>query len=271
MPAPGWAGRRGIDRERLAALPVARLRLRPWDRPAAGGLHGRGDGVRRRGARGRRVRRAAGARAAWPYRRRRGGRDAGGPRRRHRVRHGRPLQPRPRRRDAPGRGARRAEVRRHPPRGCRVVRRQRLREAHRSPGRMLRHRRPGLDEPADRPVRRQARRRAGAGPVGAGPVERPRPRRLPGRRPPGGVPRRLGLECDRLGRQRPCGAGCARRQARGGPAWGGTPGVPRRGAGAAERRRRRDARRPDRQPADPSRGLGARRGGRRPATRPSVP
>ena len=27
LPAPGWAARRGLDRERLAALPVARLRL----------------------------------------------------------------------------------------------------------------------------------------------------------------------------------------------------------------------------------------------------
>ena len=34
-----------------------------------------------------------------------------------RVRHGRPLQPRLRRRDAPGRGARRAHAHRHPPRG----------------------------------------------------------------------------------------------------------------------------------------------------------
>ena len=41
LPAPGRAARRGLDREGPAALPVARLRLRPDHRPAAGRLHRR--------------------------------------------------------------------------------------------------------------------------------------------------------------------------------------------------------------------------------------
>ena len=41
LPAPGRAARRGLDRERPAALPVARLRLRPADRRSPG-LRGRG-------------------------------------------------------------------------------------------------------------------------------------------------------------------------------------------------------------------------------------
>ena len=41
LPAPGRPARRGLDREGLAALPVARLRLRPAHRHAAAGLHRR--------------------------------------------------------------------------------------------------------------------------------------------------------------------------------------------------------------------------------------
>ena len=76
-----------------------------------------------RGARRRRLRRAARRRrSAARTVVRRAGRDAGRLGRRHRVRHGRPLQPRLRRRAAPGRGARRAALHRHPPRGRRRVR-----------------------------------------------------------------------------------------------------------------------------------------------------
>ena len=166
MPAPGRTGRRGLDRERLAALPVARLRLRPGS-PAS---RRRGSRTPSRRTRWRSARTASYVRAARRTSRaartvaRRGRRDAGRARRGHGLRHGRPLQPGLRRRDAPGRGARRAEVRRDPARGRGVVRRQRLRQAHRPPCGLLRHRRPGLDEPAHRPVRRQAGRLARCSP-----------------------------------------------------------------------------------------------------------
>ena len=67
-----------------------------------------------------------------------------------RVRHGRPLEPRVRRRNAQGRGARRAHLHRHPPRGSGRVRRLCLRQADRPGRRLFRHRRTRFDEPADR-------------------------------------------------------------------------------------------------------------------------
>ena len=88
-----------------------------------------------------------------------------------RVRHGRPLQPRLRRCDAQGRAARRPHVRRHPPRGRRRVRRVGVRQAHRAARGLLRHRRPGLHEPVDRPLRRQGRPLAGARDLRPGAVE----------------------------------------------------------------------------------------------------
>ncbi len=113
--------------------------------------------LRRRGAGGRRPCPPAGAGRGGPDRRRRPRRDPGRAWRHPGLRDGRALQPRLRRRAAPGRGARRAALHRHPPRGRRRVRGQRLRQAHRPSGRLLRDRRARLDQPADRPVRRQAR------------------------------------------------------------------------------------------------------------------
>ena len=164
LPAPGRAAGRGLDREGAAALPLARLRLRPDDRRAAGcacrAPRRPGAGVRGRGGRGRRPGPPPRPRRTRAHGRRRAGRDPGRARRRHRLRDGRPLQPRLRRRAAPGRGARRAALRRHPPRGRRRVRGERLRQAHRPARGLLRDRRAGLDQPAHRPVRRQAGRRA---------------------------------------------------------------------------------------------------------------
>ena len=94
-----------------------------------------------------------------------------------------PLQPRLRRRPAPCGVARRDHLRRDPPRGRGRVRGQRLRQADGPPRRVLRHRRPGLDQPAHRPVRRQARRLPGGRRLGPGAVVRPWPRRVPGSRP----------------------------------------------------------------------------------------
>ena len=72
-----------------------------------------------------------------------------------RVRHGRPLQSRLRRRHAPCRGPGRPDLCRHPARRCGVVRRLRLREADRSSGGVFRHRRSRVDQPLDRALRRQ--------------------------------------------------------------------------------------------------------------------
>ena len=112
LPAPGRPARRGLDRERAAALPVARLRLRPDHRAAAR----RASPTRPRRSRSRSARDGVYVAAARTYRRARArssdvmvetmvalGRHA-------RVRHGRPLQPRVRRRAAPRRGARRAHA-----------------------------------------------------------------------------------------------------------------------------------------------------------------
>ena len=103
---------------------------------------------------------------------------------------------------------------RHPARGRRGVRRQRLRQAHRPTRGLLRDRRTRLDQPAHRPVRRQARRSPGDRDLRAGAVEGAGPGRVPGPRPVGGLPRRRGVHGDRARRQRPRRAGRARRQAR---------------------------------------------------------
>ena len=113
----------------------------------------------------------------------RAGRDARRVGRRHGLRHGRALQPRVRRGAAPGRGTRRAALRRDPARGRRRVRRVGLRQAHRPTRRVLRDRRAGLDQPAHRAVRRQARRRAGDRDLRPGAVEGAGPGRVPGPRP----------------------------------------------------------------------------------------
>ena len=84
----------------MAALPVARLRLRPDDRATAGGLLRRAGGVPGRGARRRHLRAAARGRRARAHGLGRAGGDARRVGRRHGVRHGRALQPRLRRRAA---------------------------------------------------------------------------------------------------------------------------------------------------------------------------
>ena len=87
---------------------------------------------------------------------------------------------------------------RHPARGRGRVRRQRLRQADRPTGRLLRHRRPGLDQPAHRAVRREAGPVPGDRDLRPGALQGARPRRLPGPRPLRGLPRRR----DHL--RRPC-------------------------------------------------------------------
>ena len=238
LPPPGWPARRGLDRERAAPLPVARLRLLPARRLLAG-LRRRGDHVPAGDPRRRGLRRRRGA-AARGHRLRSHGRDDGELGRRARLRDGRSLQPRPRRRAAPSGGGRPADVHRHPPRGSGRVRGVRLRQAHRPPGRLPHDRRAGRDEPAHRPVGREGRPRAGA--------RAHRPGRHPGARTgrvPGGRPvRRV-----RLGRRMEP-AGAARLQ----PGRVDEPGVQERAAAA--RRRAPDLPRRD---ADAA---GARRHGR---------
>ena len=77
---------------------------------------------------------------------RRHGRDPRRPRDHARLRHGRALQPRVRRRDAQGRGARRPHLHRYPARGRGRLRCERLWQANRSPRRLLRDRRTRFDD-----------------------------------------------------------------------------------------------------------------------------
>ena len=107
LPAPGRPARRGVDREGSAALPVARLRLRPAHRHAPG----RASATRRRASPSRCATTASTSsldrRAATrAHGLRRHGRDDGRVGRHPRVRHGRPLEPRLRRRHAPPGGGR---------------------------------------------------------------------------------------------------------------------------------------------------------------------
>ena len=106
LPAPGRPARRGLDREGHAALPVARLRLRPAHRHTAARLLRRPGVLPARGARRRRLRRDRRRAAARAHRLRRHGRDDGRVGRHPRLRHGRPLEPRVRRRHAPPGGGR---------------------------------------------------------------------------------------------------------------------------------------------------------------------
>ena len=193
LPAPGRPAGRGVDREGAAALPVARLRLRPADRPPPAGLRRRAvpafpveeraDGVVRRAAR---RRRAPAARVA----------DvlvetlvALGRRRTSSAWSGTPTSGSPTRCAGPRSAARSRYIGiRHE--GAAAFAASALRQAHRPAGGLLRDRRAGLDEPADRPVRRQARPGAGDRDLRPGALEGAGPRRVPGPRPVRGVPRR---------------------------------------------------------------------------------
>ncbi len=210
----GRSARRGDDRRRRAAVPVARLRLRPHHRPAAAPLHRCADRLRSGGTRRRHLRRATGPRRTPTFRFRRHGRDTRRVGRDARVRHGRPLQPGLRRRHAARRAARRTDLRRHPPRGRSRLCGVGLRQAHRATGSVLRHRGTGLDQPAHRPLRRQGRRGAGARHQRPGALEGAGARRLPRPRPDGRVRRRVRLESHRARRLRSRRADVARREAR---------------------------------------------------------
>ena len=164
LPAPGRSARRGLDREGLAALPVARLRLRPAHRHAAARVHRRARALPGRGARRRRLRRARRpSTTAAAHRLRRHGRDDGAPgasptcsawsATRTSASPTRCARPR-RRGDLTFIGIRHE--------GAAAFAAVGLRQAHRSAGGVLRDRRAGLDQPAHRPLRRQGRPGAGA-------------------------------------------------------------------------------------------------------------
>ena len=94
LPPPGRPARRGVDREGLAALPVARLRLLPLQRQPPPGFTDAPELSRSRSA-------PTASTSALPdelrtvaHRLRRDGRDDGQLGRHPRLRHGRPLQPR---------------------------------------------------------------------------------------------------------------------------------------------------------------------------------
>ena len=144
-------------------------------------------------------------------------------------------------------------------------------------GRLLRHRRTGLDQPADRALRRQGRSGAGPGPLGSGALEGHGPGRVPGRRPRRRVRRRRPLQPDGPGRLRPRRADVAgvqdgHRRTRRRPSH-----PPRRGAGPARRGPTGlRARGTHRRPGHRSAGRGPRRGRRcdprrRAAHRPARP
>ena len=185
LPAPGRPARRGLDREGLAALPVARLRLRPAHGHAAAGLHRRARvASRSRCATTASTSSVPDERAARAHRLRRDGRDDGRVGRHPRVRHGRALQPRVRRRDAPpggGRATSRFIGIRHE--GAAAFAASAYGKLTGRPAACFAIAGPGLDQPAHRPLRRQGRPRAGARHLGPGAVEGARPGRVPGRRP----------------------------------------------------------------------------------------
>ena len=163
LPAPGRPARRGLDREGLLRCPWHGYDYDPLTGTPPPGFTDAPGVLPGRGARRRRLRRAR--RPSAPHERTVSDVmvetmvDVG---RHPRVRHGRPLEPRLRRRDARARGARRPHVHRHPPRGRGRVRGVGLRQAHRPAGRVLRDRRARLHQPAHRALRRQGRPRAGA-------------------------------------------------------------------------------------------------------------
>ena len=236
LPAPGRPARRGLDRERAAALPVARLRLLPARRQVAR-LRRRGDHLPAGDPRRRGLHRRAGGHARRDRHRPDGG-DDGQLGRRARLRHGRPLQPRPRRRAAPPGRGREAHLHRHPPRGRRRVRGLRLRQAHRAARRLPDDRRPRRHQPPHRLVGREGRPRAGARAHRAGRHPGARPGRVPGGRPGGRVRLRRRLEPAGAARLQPGRADEPRVQERAAAARRRAPGLPRRGADAAGARGR---------------------------------
>ncbi len=237
LPASRRSARRRFDREGLAALPVARLRLLAAHRHAAARIHRRARVLPGRGARRRHLRRPRARVAARPHRVGCDGRDDVRVGCDPRVRHGRALQPRIRRRDALGRAPRRPHVHRHPPRGRGRVRGVGVRQAHRPARGVLRDRGSGIDQSPHRPVRRQGRSLARARDLGAGAVEGARPRRVPGSRSHRRVLRRrvvLAHGATRFGSRRVDEPGV---QARTRAARRLAPRTPRRSAGTAGRRR----------------------------------
>ena len=214
-----WHGYRLLPARRL----LARLRRRGDDISARD--------PRRRGLRRRR------ARAARRDRLGPDGRDDGQLGHRARLRHGRALQPRARRRAAPPGAGRQADLHRHPPRGRRGVRGLGLRQADRAARGLPDDRRPGRHQPADRPVGRQGRPRAGAGADRPGQHAGAGPGRLPGGRPVRRVRGGRRLEPAGAARLQPARADEPRVQARAAAARCHPPDLPRRGADAARRPR----------------------------------
>ncbi len=166
------------------------------------------------------------------HRHRRDGGDDGQLGRQARLRDGRALQPRPRRRAAPPGGGRQAHLHRHPPRGRRRVRGLRLRQAHRPARGVPDDRRAGRHQPAHRPVGREGRPRAGARAHRPGRHAGARPGRVPGGRPSRRVRLRGRLEPAGPARLRPGRADEARVQERAAAARRRAPDLPRRGADA---------------------------------------
>ncbi len=188
LPPPGWPARRGLDRERAAALPVARLRLLPARRQARPGSRTRRSPTRSRFVTARSTSGRGGP--ARPHRLRRDGArrwSAGASRTSSGWSATRTSGSRTR---CAARRRRQADLHRDPARRRRRVRGVRLRQAHRPARRLPDDRRPGRDEPADRALGREGRPRAGARADRPGRHPGARPRRVPGGRPRRRVRRR---------------------------------------------------------------------------------
>ena len=127
------------------------------------------------------------------------------------------------------------ELLRHPSRGRRRVCLFRLREADGQAGRLPDDRRPGRDQPDDRPVGRQSRSRARARADRAGRRAGPRARRVPGDRSRRGVRAGRALQSDGAAHVEARGADDARVQERARRARRRAPDLSRRRADAAGR------------------------------------
>ena len=244
LSAPGRPARGRLDRERAAALPVARLRLLPARRHVAR-LRRRGDDLPARDPRRRGVRRRrrtsthvatvtdlmAETMVNWGVEHVFGmvGHSNLG------------LADALRRQEEAGQ----AHLHRHPPRGRGGVRRVRLRQAHRPPRGLPHDRRPRRHQPAHRAVGREGRPRAGPRAHRPGRHAGARPGRVPGGRPRGRVRLRRRVEPARAARLQPGRADEPRVQARAAAPRRRAPDLPRRGPDAAGARGRGGGR-PDR-------------------------
>ena len=234
-PHLGWPSRRGLDRERLSTMSVARLGFSSSRWQAARRLRRRRRDVSGRDSGRRRLRGFRGPDRIVPHGLGRHGGDDGGVGRRFRLRHGGPLEPGPRGSDSETGGSRKADLYRHPARGRRVLRRLRIWKADWPTRGLLFDRRSWRDEHAHRPVGRPRR-----------PSTRPRPDRsgryagsgawgVPRGRSPGGLRQSSAVEPNGATGKSACGARQPRPHERDSRTGRLTLGLSRRSPGSGRR------------------------------------